>query len=213
MVTVILVDEHHVVRAGIKRLIEEQSDILVIAETNQSDQLPALYEQYQPDVFIIDMNTAYGSTLNRVNELTMTYPSARVMIFSNLTESFFANEAIQSGAKAYIRKTSTIEELLLAIRSVAAGKTYLSVDIAEKLALKNFADEQQDPTTALTPREFEIFRLLAEGTEVESIAKELKISLKTMANYQAQLKQKLNIATPIQLVRLALKHHVISLNE
>jgi two-component system, NarL family, invasion response regulator UvrY len=212
MITVILVDEHHVVRAGIKRLIEEQSDILVIAETNQSDQLPALYEEYQPDVFIIDMNTAYGSTLNRVNELTMTYPSARVMIFSNLPESFFANEAIQSGAKAYIRKTSTTEELLLAIRSVAAGKTYLSVDIAEKLALKNVADEQE-PSTILTPREFEIFRLLAEGMEVESIAKELKISLKTMANYQTQLKQKLNIATPIQLVRLALKHHVITLNE
>lgn len=212
MITVILVDEHHVVRAGIKRLIEEQSDILVIAETNQSDQLPALYEEYQPDVFIIDMNTAYGSTLNRVNELTMTYPSARVMIFSNLPESFFANEAIQSGAKAYIRKTSTIEELLLAIRSVAAGKTYLSVDIAEKLALKNVADEQE-PSTILTPREFEIFRLLAEGMEVESIAKELKISLKTMANYQTQLKQKLNIATPIQLVRLALKHRVITLNE
>ena len=212
MITVILVDEHHVVRAGIKRLIEEQSDILVIAETNQSDQLPALYEEYQPDVFIIDMNTAYGSTLNRVNELTMTYLSARVMIFSNLPESFFANEAIQSGAKAYIRKTSTTEELLLAIRSVAAGKTYLSVDIAEKLALKNVADKQE-PSTILTPREFEIFRLLAEGMEVESIAKELKISLKTMANYQTQLKQKLNIATPIQLVRLALKHHVITLNE
>ncbi|MEC9413301.1 MAG: response regulator transcription factor [Pseudomonadota bacterium] len=212
MITVILVDEHHVVRAGIKRLIEEQSDILVIAETNQSDQLPALYEEYQPDVFIIDMNTAYGSTLNRVNELTMTYPSARVMIFSNLPESFFANEAIQSGAKAYIRKTSTTEELLLAIRSVAAGKTYLSVDIAEKLALKNVADDLE-PSTILTPREFEIFRLLAEGMEVESIAKELKISLKTMANYQTQLKQKLNIATPIQLVRLALKHHVITLNE
>lgn len=212
MITVILVDEHHVVRAGIKRLIEEQSDILVIAETNQSDQLPVLYEEYQPDVFIIDMNTAYGSTLNRVNELTMTYPSARVMIFSNLPESFFANEAIQSGAKAYIRKTSTIEELLLAIRSVAAGKTYLSVDIAEKLALKNVADEQE-PSTILTPREFEIFRLLAEGMEVEFIAKELKISLKTMANYQTQLKQKLNIATPIQLVRLALKHRVITLNE
>ncbi len=212
MITVILVDEHHVVRAGIKRLIEEQNDILVIAETNQSDQLPALYEEYQPDVFIIDMNTAYGSTLNRVNELTMKYPSARVMIFSNLPESFFAKEAIQSGAKAYIRKTSTTEELLLAIRSVAAGKTYLSVDIAEKLALKNVADEQE-PSTILTPREFEIFRLLAEGMEVESIAKELKISLKTMANYQTQLKQKLNIATPIQLVRLALKHHVITLNE
>ncbi|EGL53603.1 two component transcriptional regulator, LuxR family [Methylophaga aminisulfidivorans MP] len=212
MITVILVDEHHVVRAGIKRLIEEQNDILVIAETNQSDQLPALYEEYQPDVFIIDMNTAYGSTLNRVNELTMTYPSARVMIFSNLPESFFANEAIQSGAKAYIRKTSTTEELLLAIRSVAAGKTYLSVDIAEKLALKNVADDLE-PSTILTPREFEIFRLLAEGMEVESIAKELKISLKTMANYQTQLKQKLNIATPIQLVRLALKHHVITLNE
>lgn len=212
MITVILVDEHHVVRAGIKRLIEEQSDILVIAETNQSDQLPALYEEYQPDVFIIDMNTAYGSTLKMVNELTMTYPSARVMIFSNLPESFFANEAIQSGAKAYIRKTSTIEELLLAIRSVAAGKTYLSVDIAEKLALKNVADEQE-PSTILTPREFEIFRLLAEGMEVEFIAKELKISLKTMANYQTQLKQKLNIATPIQLVRLALKHRVITLNE
>jgi two-component system, NarL family, invasion response regulator UvrY len=212
MITVILVDEHHVVRAGIKRLIEEQSDILVIAETNQSDQLPALYEEYQPDVFIIDMNTAYGSTLNRINELTMTYPSARVMIFSNLPESFFANEAIQSGAKAYIRKTSTTEELLLAIRSVAAGKTYLSVDIAEKLALKNVADKQE-PSTILSPREFEIFRLLAEGMEVESIAKELKISLKTMANYQTQLKQKLNIATPIQLVRLALKHHVITLNE
>ncbi len=211
MITVMLFDERHVVRAGVKRLIEEQADMLVIAETNQSERLPDLYAQYQPDVLIMDMNTAYETTLNTINQLTLKYPDTRILIFSNLSDSFFANEAINAGAKAYIRTTSTIEELLLAIRNVAAGKNYLSVDIAEELALKNICNEHH-PTALLTPREFEIFRLLAEGTEVESIEKELKISRKTMANYQTQLKQKLNVSTPIQLVRLALKHHIISLS-
>lgn len=210
MIRIILVDDHIAIRSGVKRLLEEQPDLNVIAEAEHGDEAYRLYHQRHPDVLLMDMNMPGCSGLATLGQLKARYPDARVIMFTNHTEAVFAVQAIIAGAKGYLLKSSTSEEVIKAVRQVAAGDSYLSPSVAQQLALQNIA-AHDDPTRALTPREFEIFRMLAEGAEINTIADTLKIGQKTVANYQTQLKHKLNIHTPVELVRLAIKHHIISL--
>lgn len=210
MINIALVDDHVVVRSGVKRLLEEQVDLKVIAEADNGDDAYQLYHQHHPDVMLMDMNMPGSSGLSTLGQIKARYPDARVIMFTMHAEVTFAVQAISAGAKGYVLKNSTPEEVIQAVRQVAAGSSYLSPQVAQQIALKNISADD-DPTRSLTPREFEIFRLLAEGADIDTIAETLKIGQKTVANYQTQLKHKLNIHTPVQLVRLALKHRIISL--
>ncbi|MTI64915.1 response regulator transcription factor [Methylophaga sp.] len=210
MTKVILVDDHVVVRSGVKRLLEEQPDLQVVAEADTGDDAYKLYHQHQPDVLLMDMNMADTSGLATLGQIKARFSDAKIIMFTSRPEVVFAIQAISAGAKGYVLKSSTAEEVILAVRQVASGKSYLSSEVAQAIALQNLSAEE-DPTRSLTPREFEIFRLLAEGADIDTIADTLKIGQKTVANYQTQLKHKLNIHTPIQLVRLAVKHQIIRL--
>jgi two-component system invasion response regulator UvrY len=210
MVKVILVDDHLVVRSGVKRLLEEQTDLQVVAEAETGDEAYKLYHQHQPDVMLMDMNMSNSSGLATLGQIKARFPEARLIMFTSRPEVVFAVQAIGAGAKGYVLKSSTAEEVIQAVRQVASGKSYLSSEVAQAIALQNISADD-DPTRALTPREFEIFRLLAEGADIDTIADTLKIGQKTVANYQTQLKHKLNIHTPVELVRLAVKHQIIRL--
>jgi DNA-binding NarL/FixJ family response regulator len=210
MIRVILVDDHVVVRSGVKRLLEEQPDLQVVAEADTGDEAYKLYHQHQPDVILMDMNMSGSSGLATLGQIKARFPEARLIMFTSRTEVVFAVQAIGAGAKGYVLKSSTTEEVIQAVRQVATGKSYLSTEVAQAIALQNISADD-DPTRSLTPREFEIFRLLAEGADIDTIAETLKIGQKTVANYQTQLKHKLNIQTPVELVRLAVKHQIISL--
>lgn len=210
MIKVILVDDHAVVRSGVKRLLEEQADLQVVAEADSGDEAYKLYHQHQPDVMLMDMNMSGSSGLATLGQIKARYPEAKLIMFTSRTEVVFAVQAVGAGAKGYVLKSSTADEVIQAVRQVAAGKSYLSSAVAQAIALQNISADD-DPTRALTPREFEIFRLLAEGADIDTIAETLKIGQKTVANYQTQLKHKLNINTPVELVRLAVKHQIIKL--
>lgn len=210
MIRVILVDDHVVVRSGVKRLLEEQLDLQVVAEADTGDEAYKLYHQHQPDVILMDMNMSGSSGLATLGQIKARFPEARLIMFTSRAEVVFAVQAIGAGAKGYVLKSSTTEEVIQAVRQVATGKSYLSTEVAQAIALQNISADD-DPTRSLTPREFEIFRLLAEGADIDTIAETLKIGQKTVANYQTQLKHKLNIQTPVELVRLAVKHQIISL--
>lgn len=210
MINVILADDHAVVRTGMRRLLEDYGDINVVAEAESGDAAYTLFLECQPDVLILDMDMPNSSGLATLTRLIAREPSARVLMFSSTPEMTFAVQAISAGAKGYILKSSSAEDVVHAIRQLSRGKSYLSPEVAQEIAIQKLSADE-NPIQSLTPREFEIFRLLAEGEEVDSIAERLKIGHKTVANYQTSLKQKLNITTPIQLVRLALKHRVISL--
>ncbi|HEC75454.1 MAG TPA: response regulator transcription factor [Methylophaga aminisulfidivorans] len=211
MTNIILIDDHEVVRSGVKRIIDDQPDLHVVAEAADANQAYTLYQEYEPDVLIMDVNTPDSSGISALAQVIARFPDAKILMFAMQSGSSFAIQAMTAGAKGYLLKTSSTEEMLTAIRQIAMGNSYLSAEAAQKLALHNISDKT-NPTHALTPREFEIFRLLAEGAEAEKISEQLKIGLKTVANYQTQLKQKLNISTPIQLVRLAIQHDIISIS-
>jgi DNA-binding NarL/FixJ family response regulator len=120
----------------------------------------------------------------------------------------FANQALKLGAKGYLIKNTLGDDLVKSIQTVSKGEVFLSDEIAKKMAMQSISGEQ-DPIHELSAREFEIFRLLAEGLEIDAIAATLNISSKTVSNYQTMIKQKLNINTPVELIRYAIKVGVI----
>ncbi len=207
-IKVLLTDDHAVVRSGVRRLLEQHDGIEVVAEADSGEQAYQLFGECLPDVVVMDMSMPGMGGLEALRRIIARYSAARIIIFSMHENATFATQALTSGAVGYVAKSGEAEDLVNAVRQVAAGKSYLSAVMAQKIALQSMAGDG-NPTQKLTAREFEIFRLLAEGKVVEEIAKLLNIGQKTVANYQTLLKQKLEVNSPVELVRLAIRHGII----
>ncbi len=207
-IELILVDDHAVVRSGLRRLLELNKRIEVIAEADSGEQAYQFYGELEPDVVVMDISMPGMGGLESARRIIKRYASAKIVIFSMHESASFASQALKSGVKGYVTKTGAPEDLTRAVLEVANGKTFLSAEIAQKIALKALSG-QDEPIHQLSGREFEVFRLLAEGKKVEEIAEMLKISQKTVANYYTTIKQKLGVSSPIEMVRLAIHHGLL----
>ena len=205
---VILADDHNVVRSGLRRLLEMGGDIDVVAEASSGEQASIVYSAFKADVLVMDLSMPGIGGLEALRRILLAFPAAKVVIFTMHESIAFASRALAAGAFGYVAKSSLADDLLLAVREVAVGKTYISASIAQKLALQSINGEQ-DPILNLSTREFDVFKLLAEGKNIEEIAINLNISQKTAANYQTILKQKLGISNAVELVRLAIHYGVV----
>ena len=203
IVRVILVDDHNVVRSGLRRLLELGGDIKVVAEGSSGEQACQIYGDFETDVLVMDLSMPGIGGLEALRRILLLAPKAKIVIFTMHENATFATQALSAGARGYVAKSSLADDLLLAVREVAAGKTYISPHIAQKVVLQSMSGEQ-DPINQLSAREFEVFRLLSEGIGIDDIARNLNISQKTAANYQTILKQKLGISNAVELVRLAI---------
>lgn len=211
LIRVMLTDDHAVVRSGLCRLLEQNADIKVIGEAESGEQAYQTYAEINPDVLVMDMSMPGMGGLEALRRILNRWPDARIIMFSMHENATYAIQSLTAGAMGYVAKSGNAEDLVKAVREVALGKNFLSADMAQKVALQSLTGDD-NPTQRLTSREFEVFRLLAEGKLVEEIAGRLNIGQKTVANYQTSLKQKLNIHSPVELVRLAMKYGVISDN-
>ena len=207
-IRVILVDDHNVVRSGLRRLLELGGDIDVVAEADSGEKACQIYGDFQVDVLVMDLSMPGIGGLEALRRILSVAPKTKIIIFTMHENIAFASQALSSGARGYVAKSSLADDLLLAVREAAAGKTYISPSIAQKIVIQSVSGSVE-PIENLSAREFEVFRLLAEGAGVEDIANNLKISQKTAANYQTSLKQKLGISNAVELVRLAIRHGVI----
>jgi len=207
-IRIILVDDHLVVRSGLRRLLEQSDDMEVIAEADSGEQAYQIFGDHLPDVLVMDMSMPGMGGLEAVRRILARYPAARIVIFSMHENATFATQALTAGARGYVAKSGAADDLVRGIREANAGRSYLSASIAQKIALQSLSGDE-DPIKRLSAREFEVFRLLAEGGAIEVIADTLNISQKTVANYQTMLKQKLGINSPVELVRLAIRYGVI----
>jgi two-component system invasion response regulator UvrY len=207
-IRIVLVDDHAVVRSGLRRLLEQNTGMQVIAEADSGESAYQLYGEHLPDVLVMDMSMPGMGGLESLRRILTRYPSARVVIFSMHENAAFASQALSAGARCYVAKSGAADDLVRAVKEAFAGRGYLSPSVAQNIVLQSMSGGE-DPTQRLSAREFEVFRMLAEGSNVEDIALTLKISQKTVANYQTLLKQKLGITSPVELVRLAMRHGVI----
>ena len=207
-VTIVVVDDHAVVRAGVRRLLEQEALFDVIGEAESGERAYHMFGELKPDVMVMDLSMPGMGGLEAIRRILMRHERARILVLTMHEDLSFANQALKLGAKGYLIKNTLDDDLVKSIQTVSRGEVFLSDEIAKKMAMQSISGEQ-DPIHELSAREFEIFRLLAEGLEIDAIATTLNISSKTVSNYQTMIKQKLNINTPVELIRYAIKAGVI----
>lgn len=210
MISLLLVDDHAIVRAGYRALFAKQPGLQVLGEAGDSSQAYALYKRSEPNVLITDISLPGSSGLELIARIKQWRADAKVLVFSMHQNPGFAAQAIRAGALGYVSKSSPPEELLRAIQEVYAGRYMISADIAQALALEKLGCEQM-ALEKLTVREFEILRLLVAGHSNDEIAKTLCISPKTVCNSHYLIKSKLGVNSDIELTRLAIKLEVLDL--
>lgn len=198
--TVLLVDDHAVVREGYRRLLERHGGIAVIGEGADAAGARSLFCELDPQIVVMDVTLPGASGIEVMRHMLLKKPDARVLMFSVHEDAIFAIRAMQAGAFGYVTKASAPHVLVEAVHEVAAGRRYLSPDMAGKLALRDLEGAKTD---ALSSREIEVLRMLAQGQSVREIAEFMGLSPKTVANHQSIIKQKLDAHTAIQLMRKA----------
>lgn len=205
---ILLVDDHAVVRAGFKTLLENQGDMSVIAEAESGEAACRQFIEHGPDVVIMDLSMPGVGGIEAIRRIVSRQSDARVLVFSMHEDTLFVEQALQAGARGYIGKSSAPVVLVEAVRQIANGNIYIDPDIAQRLAFQK-TKGTDSPFQALTTREFEIVCLLAEGLSVNAIANRLALSYKTVANYATQIKSKLEVSTTSELTRLAIRHGLV----
>jgi two-component system, NarL family, invasion response regulator UvrY len=201
-VGVLLVDDHAVVREGYRLLLERAGDIEVLGEAADAAGAVAQYRQLQPRVVVMDIALPGVSGIDAMREIHISSPEARVLMFSMYEDAIFAQRALKAGAQGYVTKASAPATLVEAVRTVADGHMYLTPTIAQDLALRSVSSEPP-PGEELSAREFEVLRLLVQGVPVRDIAARLGLTVKTVANHQSSIRQKLGVETAVQLLQAA----------
>ena len=201
-VSVLLVDDHAVVREGYRRLLERSGGISVIGEAAEAAQAYQQFCDLGPQVVVMDIAMPGVSGLEVMRRMLAYDPQTRVLMFSMYEDAIYAQRALQAGAFGYVTKASAPDVLVEAVHRVAAGKHYLSADVAQALALRN---RVTDPVSrdALSSREFEVLRLIVQGVSLRDIAQRLGVNPKTVANHQSLIRQKLGADSAMQLLRIA----------
>lgn len=207
-IRVLLVDDHAVVRAGYRTLLEDSTDVEVVGDAADGEAAYGQYLALRPDVVVMDLSLPGAGGLQAIRKILAREHQARILVFSIHDDIAFVEQALRAGARGYITKNSAPDTLVDAVCQIAAGQVYLERQLAQNLALRK-SHGAKGLLSCLSVREFEIFCLLAEGAGTAEAARRLVLSQKTVANYVTQIKHKLNVQTAGELVHLAIRHGVI----
>lgn len=205
---VLLVDDHELVRAGFRRLLEDGDKFTVVAESGSGEEAVQDFNKHHPDVVVMDISMPGIGGVGAIERIIAREPHARILVLSVHEDSVFTTRAMQAGALGFIPKRSAPEEMLKAVELVAQGKTCIAPEIAQQLAMQKLTGSE-NPLDVLSQREFEVFRLLAEGKTVNEIADILSLSPKTVGTHHTNIKQKLNVSNSAELARLAIRSGLV----
>lgn len=207
-IKVMLVEDHAVVRAGLRRLFDETDSIEVVAEAESGEQACALFPQHNPDVVVMDLSMPGIGGMQAIRRILAKDEDARILVLSVHDDTIFPMRAAQAGARGYLTKGSDPKELINAVQQIAGNELYFDEELKQRLAEQG-ATEKKDPIDSLSAREFEIFCLLAEGRSVIDIAESLCLSPKTVGTHQTRILRKLELTNAAQLAHLAMRHGVL----
>ncbi len=209
-ISILLVDDHPIVRQGYRRVLETQDGLGVVAEADDAASAYAAFKAHAPDVVVMDISMPGSSGLEAIRNIRLRNPRARILVFSMHCEAVLVKAAFGAGASGYVTKSSEPAALVKAIRSVARGERAMSDDVAHALAMESL-NPSGSVLDQLGEREIEILRQLAAGATQEQIASNLNLSMKTVQNYHYLIKAKTGLRTDAQLVRLAAECGLTSL--
>ena len=210
MITLVIADDHHLVRQGLRALLEQEGDMRVVGEAADGPTAVQLVEKMAPDILITDVAMPQLNGVLVTERVCKLGNKTRVMVLSMYADETLVRQALQGGAHGYLLKSSVAEELLLAVHAVYAGEVYLCPPIS-RMMVSNYLSPQAGfaPLAELSPREREVWQLIAEGHTNPAIAQLLHLSVKTVEKHRASLMSKLNVHDVTALVRLAVKHGLI----
>ena len=211
-VTLLLADDHHVVRQGLRALLQAEPDFRVVGEASDGLEVVDLVERLRPTVLVVDLMMPGLNGLEVTRQVSKRSPQTRVLILSMHSNEAYVLEALRNGAAAYVLKDSSAADLVHAVREVAAGRRYLSAPLSD-LAIETYRQKAKEATLdiyeTLTTREREVLHLAAEGRSGSDIASRLSISPRTVETHRANLMRKLGLHTQTDLVRYALRRGIL----
>lgn len=203
---VLIVDDHPIVRQGLKRMIETEADMEVCGEAATEAQARRAIRELNPDIVIVDLALQEGDGLELVRDVHAHHPDVPMLVLSMHDETIYAERLLAEGASGYIMKQAAADQLLNALRTVLRGETYLSEQLSQSLNLRvpGGDPEAHDPVLRLSNRELQVLNLVGRGVSSREIAAELGLSVKTVESHRQSLKRKLNLATNSQLLQYAM---------
>lgn len=207
MIRVLLVDDHKLIRVGLRNILEAQADIEIVGEAAEGEAGLALAREHKPDVVVLDINMPGMDGIEATRKLARLELAPKILIVTVHSQDPVPTRLLEAGASGYLTKEMAADEILVAVRQVHAGRRYLSADVARAMALAQLGGAS--PLSTLSDREMEVMLLVANGIGLQDIAEKLHVSPKTVATYRYRLFEKLDVANDVELARYALRHGLV----
>jgi len=209
MVRILIVDDHEIIREGLKKILKEESDILVVGEAQDGDDALRKIRNVNCDIILLDMNMPGRSGIDLISDLKGIKPHVHILVLSIHPEDKFALRTLKAGASGYLCKDTALDELVIAIRKISTKGRYISANLAEQLAFDIIPDDTNLPHESLSAREYEIMQKLAAGKKVKDIATELELSVSTVFTYRSRIFEKLLVKSNVELTHYAISNKLI----
>ncbi|MCQ4347329.1 UvrY/SirA/GacA family response regulator transcription factor [Pseudomonas stutzeri] len=210
MINVLVVDDHDLVRTGIRRMLADVAGVSVIGEADCGEDALLRVRELRPDLVLMDVKMPGIGGLEATRKIIRSHPDVKVIAVTACDEEPFPSRLLQAGAAGYLTKGAALEEMIKAIRQVFAGHRYISADIAQQLALKPYQPQADaSPFEMLSEREMQIALMIAECQKVQTISDKLCLSPKTVNTYRYRIFEKLEITSDVELAMLAVRHGMV----
>ena len=207
MLKVLLVDDHKLIRVGLRQIIEANADFEVVGEAESGQDGLEKARDLKPDVVVMDINMPGMNGIEATRRIARLDPRPRILIVSVLSRDPVPSRLLEAGADGYLSKDTAADEILTALKMVKLGKRYLSADLARQMALSQF--DGDSPLDQLSDREMEVLLMVTDGQSIQEIAEILHVSPKTVATYRYRLFEKLDVKNDVELARYAIRHHLV----
>ena len=209
MIRLLIADDHTLMREGLKRILEDVDDIAVVGEAVDGHETLLRVRKGGFDQLLLDLSMPGRSGIDLIRQIKQEAPHLPILVLTMHDEGQYAVRALRAGAQGYLTKETAGTQLVVAIRKVASGRPYISVEMAEELAMKVMTRDPKLPHERLTDREFEIFTLLVSGKSITEIAGALHLSVKTVSTHKTHILEKMEMSTMSDMIQYAVAHHLI----
>ncbi|MBK2126334.1 UvrY/SirA/GacA family response regulator transcription factor [Fangia hongkongensis] len=213
MIKILLVDDHDLVRLGIKKLLGDVGNINIVGEASSGEEAIKLVPQVKPDVILMDVKMPGMGGLEATKRIVKAHPHIKILVVTVYGDEPYPTRVLQAGASGYMTKGVGLDEMIQAIKTVYSGRRYLSPEVAQQLALKHLTHDDESPFDSLSEREMQVLIMITSGQKVNEVADQLCLSPKTVNSYRYRLFDKLGIDSDVELTHLAIRHKLIDVEE
>lgn len=213
MIKVLLIDDHEIVRCGIRRILQDVQGMKVVGEAKTGEEGVTLCREHHPNVVLMDVKMPGIGGLEATRKLQRLLPDVKVIVLTMCKDEPYPSRLLESGAEGYLVKDCAVDELIQAIRAVNAGQRYITPEIAQQLAFKHLRGSEASPFETLSERELQIMMMITNGEKIQAISEKLCLSSKTVNTYRYRIFAKLNVSSDVALTHLAIRHGVLDVED